>query len=169
MSSKRIAMGSVTKGFNLKTDLKTHLEEDGYTIVDVGCYNAEEFVSYTSVGEAVAHCLHSGDADFGIIICNFGTSGTVGSSKFQSVCAINCESPETAAASRKVNNANVLCLGSSVVSFEKAREIVDAFISAEFLDIEGVPERLQEFRKLAHEEVVGWGEVPESRELKGFN
>lgn len=169
MSSKRIAMGSVTKGFNLKTDLKTHLKEEGYTIVDVGCYNAEEFVSYTSVGEAIAHCLHSDDADFGIVICNFGTSGTIGTSKFQNVCAINCESPETAAASRKANNANVLCLGASVVSFEEAREIVDAFISTNFLSIGDVPERLQEFRKLAHEEIVGWGKVPKSRELRGFD
>jgi len=168
MSSRTIALGAVTKGFDLKEHVREQLNNQGHSVLDIGCFSKDKFVTYTSIGEAIAHTLHTGDADFGVFICNYGTSSSVGVSKFQSVCSISCESVTTAQAARKVNNANVLCMGASVVSPELACEMVNEFIGAEFLDIPGVPEKLRDFRKQASEQAMLRGEIPASRELRGF-
>ena len=166
MPSKRIAIGAVIKGFELKSTVLGHLARQGHSVLDLGCFNAETFVKYPSVGEAVAHALYAGNADFGVVLCNYGTSGSTGVAKFRGVCACNCESVKTAEAARKVNGANVLCMGASVVSPEEACEMVEAFINAEFLDIPGVPQKVRDFRREAREQLIGCGETPQSRELQ---
>lgn len=166
MSSKRIALGAVVKGFELKSTVREHLTQQGHTVLDLGCLNAETFVKYPSVGEAIAHTLYTGDADFGVVLCSYGTSGSTGVAKFRGVCACNCESIKTAEAARKVNGANVLCMGASVVSPEVACEMIDAFIEAEFLDIPQVPQKVQNFRREARQQLIACGEIPKSRELQ---
>jgi hypothetical protein len=44
-----------------------------------------------------------------------------------------CCDPDSAALTRQHNNANVLCMGARILSFEKTVEITDAFLGAEFL------------------------------------
>lgn len=167
MPKRTVAVGAVTKGFELKEKLREHLLEEGHTVLDLGCYDRERFVAYPSVGEAVAHALHTGDADFGVVVCNFGTSSSLGVAKYRGVCACNCESVKTAEAARKVNGMNALCLGASVVEPESACAIVDTFVNSEFLDQEGVSEEMKEFRRQAREQIASSGEIPESRILCG--
>lgn len=165
MSGKKIAIGSVTKGFNLKSSISNHLNQQGHDVLDVGCFDTGSFVKYTTIGEAIAYALHNGDAEFGMIFCNFGTSGCAGVAKFRGVCAFNCESVQTAEAARKVNGANVLCMGASLMSIEMACRIVDAFIHAEFLDLPGVPHHVQQFRRQARDQLIASGEIPRTTEL----
>jgi len=164
--SKKIAIGAVIKAFELKSTVSEYLTQQGHTVLDLGCFNAETFVKYPSVGQAVAYALYAGDADFGVVLCNYGTSGSTGVAKFQGVCACNCESVKTAVVARKVNGANVLCMGASVVPPEEACEMVEAFINAEFLDIPGVPQKVQDFRREAREQLLAYGEIPQPRELQ---
>jgi len=52
--------------------------------------------------------------------------------KVTSIRAANCYTPEMAELARRHNNANVLCLGSRLISLELAKKIVKAFIEGEF-------------------------------------
>ena len=160
MTAKKVAIASVTQGYELKRAIHQHLEEQGHTVLDLGCHDSKTFVGYPSVGEAVAHALRTGDAHLGVVCCNYGTNGCAGVAKFQGVSAISCESVKTAEAARKASGANVLCMGASVVSAELANEIVDVFIDAEFLDLEGVPEKVRDFRRRARDQLVGLGVAP---------
>jgi len=166
MSSKRVAVGAVIKAFELKSLVQDHLTRQGHEVLDLGCFNPDVFVKYPSVGEAVAHALYTGDADFGVICCNYGSSACTGVAKFRGVCAFACESVQTAEMCRKVNGANVLCMGEAVVSPDLARRIVDTFLSAEFLAIDGVPQKVREFRRQARDALLARGEIPKRRELE---
>jgi ribose 5-phosphate isomerase B len=166
MSSKRVAVGAVIKAFELKSLVQDHLTRQGHQVLDLGCFNTELFVKYPSVGEAVAHALYTGDADFGVICCNYGSSACTGVAKFRGVCAFACESVQTAEMCRKVNGANVLCMGQAVVSSDLARRIVDKFLSAEFLGIEGLPEKVREFRREARDQLIARGDIPQRRDLE---
>ena len=164
MANGKVVLGAVTKGFNLKTEIKAHLTQQDCRIMDVGCFDSGTFVKYTSVGEALAYALYTGDAEFGIFVCNFGTSSAMGVSKFQGVRAVSCESVRTAEAARKVNNANVLCLGAGVVPSDFAIQIVDAFLGTAFLDIPNMTPALKAFREQASRQVLQWGERPSREE-----
>ena len=164
-AAKTIAIGAVVKGFKLKSAIQEHLTRQGHQVLDVGCFDTDSFVEYTAVGEAVAHALYAGLADFGIMCCNFGCSACTGISKFQGIIAFASESIRTAEMCRKVNNANVLCLGHSVVSPQLACQMADSFVGAQFLDLDGVPSKVLEFRKQASAHVITHGAVPTAQQV----
>jgi ribose 5-phosphate isomerase B len=133
----------------------------GHRVLDLGCFNKDTFTEYTAIGADVARAVHAGDADFGIVCCNFGCSACAGVSKFKGVMAIACESLRSAEMARKVTGANVLCLGQAVVTPELACQMVEAFVLAQFLDQEGLSETIREFRKKARERVLAHGTKPD--------
>ena len=47
----RIVIGSVVKGFALKSAIKQWLEKAGHTVTDVGCQDTAVFVKFPSVAE----------------------------------------------------------------------------------------------------------------------
>lgn len=162
----KIIIGAPVKGFQLKEILTNHLSRQGHEIVDVGCFETSNFVKYTSTGERVAHALQNGEADIAINICGSGTGAVMSVNKFSGVLACACESVKTAVLSRVVNGANCLCLGEDIVSPELACEMVDAFLNAEFLDNPNAEQRIRDFWKEAHDEMVVRGVQATNREIE---
>jgi len=166
MAKPTVALAAVVEGFELKAAIHDHLRSIGYRLLDLGCYSRDRFATYPSAGERLAYALYSGQADLGVICCNYGSSVCAGVAKFQGVCAFASASVRTAEMCRKLNGANVLCLGQAIVDPELACEMVSAFVNAEFLDMEGVPEEVQDFRREARDQLMARGEPPRQRELE---
>ncbi|MDQ0290299.1 TolC family protein [Oligosphaera ethanolica] len=154
-----IAIGSVAKAFALKEAVEQDLLAAGHEVIDKGCHRADDTVSYTAIGEAVAHELYAGRAEFGVVFCNFGCSALTGVSKFKGVIAFACESDQPAEMSRRANGANVLCLGQSTVTVEEAKAIVRRFISTEFVS-DSAEDAVSVARRQASATVKNRGEVP---------
>ena len=162
----KIIMGSVVKGFALKTAIKEHLEKQGHEIIDVGCYDVDKFVKFPSIGERVAKALNEGKAKLAINCCGSGTGASITANKFKGVCAISCESAKTAKLARVVNDANCLCMGEGIVSAELGCEIADAFISAEFQKMEGIPQNILNFWEEARDEAMSRGDIAIERKIE---
>ena len=162
----RIAVGSVVKGFGLKTAIAEHLSMLGHEVIDVGCYGTDEFAKFPSIGQRTAEALQQGRAELAINCCGSGTGASIAAGKFRNVCAVSCESVETARLARVVNDANCLCLGESIVSPELACEMVDAFLTAQFQDAPGVPEGVREFWREARDELMARGDHAKRREIE---
>lgn len=162
----KIIMGSVAKGFALKSAIKKHLEQQGHEIIDVGCYDTDKFYKFPSVGERVAKALQDSKAPLAINCCGSGTGASITANKFKGVCAVSCESVKTAKLARIVNDANCICMGEGVVSPELGCEMADAFIAAEFQDMDGVPQEVLAFWKEARNEAMSRGDNAIEREIK---
>ncbi len=80
-----------------------------------------------AVGEAVAET----QADRGIVCCWTGTGVSIAANKVPGVRAALCTDAETARGARRWNDANVLALGLRLTSETVAKEMLDAFLSAE--------------------------------------
>ncbi len=158
----KIVVGSVVKGFALKSAVKQWLEQQGHEVVDVGCFDASVFVKFPSIAERAARVLQQGDAALGVLCCGSGTGMALASGKFRGICAISAESPMAAEFGRRVNDANVLCMGESLVAPDVACRIVQAFLETRFQDAPGVPGPIREFWAEARDEIVARG--PEARE-----
>jgi len=165
----KITMGSAVKGLALKNAIKEHLVRQGHEILDVGCFSADAFIKYTSVGERIAEALQQGKADIAINCCGSGTGASIAAGKFRGVCAVSCESVETARLIRVVNGANCLCLGESIVSPELGCQMADAFLGARFQDADGVPPEVLAFWQEARDEMMARGAEARSRELEGLS
>jgi ribose 5-phosphate isomerase B len=131
-SSRIVAIGSDHGGFELKEQLKGHLRDWGYLLLDLGT-NSAEAVDYPDFAEAVGTAVASGEAWLGIVLDSAGIGSSIAANKVPGVRAALCYDRATARNSREHNDANVLTLGAKLISPEAAREIVALWLSTPFV------------------------------------
>jgi len=73
----------------------------------------------------------SGTADEGVLFCWTGTGVSITANKVPGVRAALCADAETARGAKAWNQANVLCLSLRLATEQLAKEILDAWFSAE--------------------------------------
>jgi ribose 5-phosphate isomerase B len=127
----RIALGNDHRAFELKNTITRFIESEGHTALNFGCDSADS-VDYPDFAALVAGAIIKGKADCGILICSSGIGMSIAANKYSGIRAALCCSPEMATRSRQHNNANVLCLGSDMITAEAALQIVRNFISTDF-------------------------------------
>ncbi len=162
----RIVIGSVVKGFALKTAVKQWLEKAGHSVIDVGCNDTSVFVKFPSIAERAAHVLQKREADIGVLCCGSGTGMALAAGKFAGICAISAESPLAAEFGRRVNDANVVCMGESLVGPDAACRIVQCFLDTQFQDAPAIPERIRNFWAEARDEIRDKGVVARDRTME---
>jgi len=127
----KLVCGSDHAGLRLKEELKKHLEEKGITVHDVGTH-ANESVDYPDFAVQVANEVARHEADLGLLVCGTGIGMAITANKIAGVRAASVSDTFSAHASREHNDANVLCIGERVVGIGLAKDILDAFLGAQF-------------------------------------
>lgn len=127
----KIAVASDHGGFALKEQIKEHLKNRGFDLLDLGT-NSEESVDYPTFGKACGEAVSSGKADLGVVCCGTGIGIGIAANKVHGVrCAI-ATNEYMAEMTKKHNNANVLALGGRVLEAQQALKIVDTWLDTEF-------------------------------------
>lgn len=126
-----IAIGSDHGGFELKKEIKKHLEQLGFQVQDFGV-ESPDAVDYPDIAAAVCPLVAQGDFDFGILICGTGIGISIAANKHKGIRAALCSDPYSAAKAKEHNNANIITLGGRVLGVDLACTIVDAYLGAVF-------------------------------------
>ncbi len=126
-----VALGADHGGYALKEVLKTHLQDQGYNVIDCGTHS-EDSVDYPDFAAAVARLVSDGQAWRGVIVDGAGIGSCMVANKFQRVRAAMCYDHASAVNSREHNNANVLTLGAGLVGGTLARQILDVWLVTSF-------------------------------------
>lgn len=124
-------MASDHAGFPLKEELKDYLRELGYTCKDFGTFS-EESVDYPDYVHPLAEAIERGEYSLGLIMCGSGNGVSITANKHRGVRSALCWIPEIASLARQHNDANVCALPARFITPRQAREIVSAFLTAEF-------------------------------------
>jgi len=127
----KIAVASDHGGFKLKEEVKAHLLERNFEVLDLGT-NSEDSVDYPAFGKACGEAVASGQADVGIVVCGTGIGISIAANKVKGVRCGLCTSVEMATLTKQHNNANVLALGGRTTETGLAMQIVDAWLDTEF-------------------------------------
>lgn len=127
----KIAIGSDHAGFELKQQLIPFLESKGIEMKDHGCYSAER-VDYPDFGHAVAKAVLNNEAELGILMCGSGNGINMAANKHAGIRSALCWNPEISALARQHNDANILVLPARYITFEEAKNIIDAFLNSTF-------------------------------------
>ena len=130
---KVIAVGADHGGFKMKEGLKGLLAELGHQARDFGT-DSTDAVDYPDFAHAVARAVSEGAADLGIVIDGAGVGSAMTANKVPGVRAAACYSEKVARNSREHNDANVLTLGSAMITPDEMRAIVTAWLSAEITE-----------------------------------
>ena len=142
-----IALGSDHAGFEYKEHLKLLLDEMGKPYQDFGT-SSPESVDYPDFAHAVCKAVTSDKCQQGILICGTGIGMSIVANKHNGIRAAVCESSASAKLSREHNDANILCLGARIVSWETAGEIVKIFLTTPFSGGERHMSRIQKIHSL---------------------
>ena len=124
---KTVAIANDHTGVALKKAILQHLRSRGVAVHDLGT-NTSEPVDYPDTAASVAVQVSRGEADAGIAIDGAGLGSTIAANKVDGVRAAMCLNQTLARYARQHNGANVLALGSTLVTAEEALAIVDTFM-----------------------------------------
>jgi len=138
----RICVGSDHAGFSLKEFLRKYLADTGHEVEDVGTDSADP-VDYPDYAEKVVNAVLQGKNERGVLICGSGVGASVAANKIPGARAGLCHDTYSAHQGVEHDDMNVLVLGSRVIGQELARELVRAFINANFSSEERHARRLQ--------------------------
>ena len=125
----KVAIACEASSFQLKEQVKKHILDLGYEVVDAGQQSEEENVLYYEAAANLAKKIQSGECERGIVFCGTGAGASLIANKFKGVYCVACESIFTAEKISLINNANVLAMGSRVVSFDMACEMAERFLA----------------------------------------
>jgi RpiB/LacA/LacB family sugar-phosphate isomerase len=143
----RIVIGSDHAGFELKKIVSRLLEEENLEVIDVGSYNTDP-VDYPDYSEAIGLAIREGRADRGVIICGSGVGASVAANKLPGIRAGLCHDTYSARQGVEHDDMNVLALGARVIGPELARELVLAYVRANFTGEERHRRRLAKVQAL---------------------
>ncbi|SHG40110.1 ribose 5-phosphate isomerase B [Pedobacter caeni] len=137
----KVIVGSDHAGFRYKTILVSALKEQGYEVLDLGT-QTELPSDYPDHAADVAKALINKQGDRGILICGSSVGVSIAANKFKGIRAGVCHDTYSAHQSVEHDDVNILCIGERVIGIELAKDIVFAFLKAEFTNEERHLKRL---------------------------
>jgi ribose 5-phosphate isomerase B len=127
----KVSVGCDHRGMELKQVVKEYLVGLGHQVTDFGTDSGDS-VDYPDFGFKVAKSVAKGEVDFGIVICWTGNGMNIVANKVKGVRSALCLNEEMAMLARAHNDANVLALASNLVSEDKAKRILDVWMTTDF-------------------------------------
>jgi len=127
----KIIIGNDHASPEMKKELVTYLQELGHEVINFGV-DTTESCNYPEIGAKAGRAVAAGEADCGILICGTGVGISLAANKIKGVRAAVCSETTTARLVKQHNNANILAFGSRIVGIETAKDIVKAYLDAEF-------------------------------------
>jgi ribose 5-phosphate isomerase B len=127
----KIALACDHGGYPLKNVIKECVLECGHIVIDLGT-DSTESVDYPDFAEKLGLAITQGEAERGILICGSGVGASIAANKIKGIYAGLCHDTYSAHQGVEHDNMNVLCLGARVIGDELAKELVNAFLNAQF-------------------------------------
>jgi ribose 5-phosphate isomerase B len=125
---RRVAIGNDHTGIPMKKALVQHLRGRALSVIDMGTGSTDS-VDYPDIAAAVATAVARGEVDAGIVIDGAGIGSAIAANKVRGIRAVMCPDETIARYSREHNGANVITLGSTLLTGpEAAIRIVDTWL-----------------------------------------
>jgi len=124
---KKVAVASDHVGVALRKTLVAFLRSQGLAVDDLGTESSDP-VDYPDVAASVARLVADGGVDAGIVIDGAGIGSAIAANKVRGVRAVMATNETIARYSRQHNGANVLTLGSTLMTADEAKAIVTTWL-----------------------------------------
>ena len=143
---RTVAIAGDHTSLALKRAIVSHLRARGVAAHDLGTTTTDP-VDYLDTASAAAGAVARGEADAAIVIDGAGLGSTIAANKVAGARAAMCLNETLARYAREHNGANVLALGSTLLTIEQALAIVDTFLGTPMREARYI-RRLAKIREL---------------------
>ena len=128
---KKIFISSDHAGYKLKELIKIYLEKKKISFSDLGPLN-ESIVDYPDYAHKVAKKVKTNSNHVGILVCGSGIGMNIVANKHNNIRAAQCFNIKSAKLSRLHNDANIITLGSRLLTKKNALNCVSVFLNTKF-------------------------------------
>ena len=128
---KKIFISSDHAGYKLKEEIKNYLNRKKINFEDLGPKN-DNRVDYPDYAHKVARKVKISKKNIGILVCGSGTGMNIAANKHKNIRAAQCFNTKSTKLSRLHNDANIITLGSRLISRKNALKFVSIFLNTSF-------------------------------------
>ena len=128
---RKIFISSDHAGFKLKETIKDYLRNKKVKIEDLGPKD-DSSVDYPDYAHKVARKVKSRKSNVGILVCGSGTGMNIAANKHKNIRAAQCFNLKSTKLSRLHNDANIITLGSRLITKKNALKFVSVFLNTKF-------------------------------------
>ena len=128
---KKIVIASDHAGYSLKEYVKKFLFKKKLQISDVGTYNKDS-VDYPVYAHKLSEKIKKNQKSIGILICGSGQGMIMAANKHKNIRAALCYNEKSTKLSRLHNDANVMTIGSRLISKKKVLKLLNIFLNTKF-------------------------------------
>ena len=128
---KKIFISSDHAGFKLKEAIKTYLSKKKLSFQDMGPYS-DNRVDYPDFAHKVARKVKVNKKNVGILVCGSGMGMNITANRHKNIRAAQCFNLKSTKLSRLHNDANIITLGSRLLTKKIALSCVSVFLNTKF-------------------------------------
>ena len=128
---KKIFISSDHAGYKLKEEIKSLLSKKKISFLDIGPHN-DNRVDYPDFAHKVARRVKVNKNNIGILVCGSGMGMNIAANRHKNIRAAQCFNLKSTKLSRLHNDANIITLGSRLLSKKLALNCVIAFLNTKF-------------------------------------
>jgi len=128
---KNIFISSDHAGYKLKESIKSYLLKNNFVFKDLGP-NSQNKVDYPDYAHKVAKKVKVNKNNVGILVCGSGTGMNIAANKHKNIRAAQCYNLRSTKLSRLHNDANIITLGSRLITKKNALNCVGIFLNTQF-------------------------------------
>lgn len=135
-------------GFEFKENLKAFLHDKGYEVGDCGAFELNPNDDYPDFIAVAAKTVSETPGSFGVVLGKSGAGECIVANKIKGIRAVLGVSEQNVRLAREHNDANVLSLGSELVTEDQAKQFVELFIKTPFSNEERHQRRIEKIKNL---------------------
>ena len=128
---KKIFISSDHAGYKLKEIIKKYLLKKKLSFLDLGPYS-DDRVDYPDFAHKVARKVKISKNNVGILVCGSGTGMSIVANKHKNIRAAQCFNLKSTKLSRLHNDANIITLGSRLLTKKNVLSYVGIFLNTKF-------------------------------------
>ena len=137
----RIAFGNDHAGYRVREEVLAYLKTQDVEIIDHGS-DSPDPVDFPILSRNVCETVLSGKADKGILLCGSGLGAAMAANKYRGIRAGVCHDTYSAHQGVEHDNMNILCIGGQIVGPWLIKDIIKAYLIAEFDGTDDVVRRV---------------------------
>ena len=127
----KIAIACDHGALALKNNVKAHLQEKGFEVVDFGTHTLDS-CDYPDYAAPAARAVASGECEKGVVLCTTGIGMSISANKINGVRCALLSDVLSARMTREHNDTNMMAIGAGIVGQNLALEILDTWLGTEF-------------------------------------
>ena len=143
----RIVIGSDHAGWMLKPKVLEILKARGHDVIDVGSHD-DKPVDFPDITGQVCRRVVEGGAERGLLVCGTGVGASIAANKVAGIRAAVCHDVHSAHQSVEHDDVNVMCIGAQIVGPWLAKDLITAYLGAEFSTEEDFRRRVAKLHEM---------------------